>query len=413
MGSWDLSGDVFAAILSSSNPIPGSPAYSEKLREQHIQKKLINHINRQSNFWTARDLEKEVLQTRGQAVFIDSELNGAICAADLNLHSEAFKKLYANFQDKLETVLGDSRRESEVRNKISLLNAELMLFISGEASMALFLSMPSGWGNGSFEKLFGPENRNTIAKEITWLLTEMHNDLQSHITRFVSDTGGLAVRALSGKTLKPEIPIKPINSLNLIFAGAPSETISHVLPERYRKYVYPSGPSEVQSQTPNRDEFVFFGYAFGLIAAANPYDRLKDISLVPRLIHVLFNNLTEVSNEVRALRSTTFQPMKIKTTSSYFRRLQSDIRMILSPTMMFRHEMLLLRDAIIKEWFVDRSIDEAETLLRGLVNDERRRHEQRQRRRDWILNIVLAVLTVVSMVSVASDMAERGWWPFN
>jgi hypothetical protein len=412
MDQWSLEGDAYIGILSSSNPIAGSPCYPEKLRDPKVCQKLIDFINSKSKLWMARDLEKETAQTRGQAVFINSELNGAVLAADLDKNSGAFKSLEARLENDLKSALSEYGSSIEALTSFKVESAHIMLFLSGEASLAFNVSIARGWSDGSFQRLFGPEMRNTTTFEITRVLTELHADFQGLATRFVSDVDGLSARDLYGNVVKPKSSIEPVNSLNLIYAGAPGARVSPVLPDVYRDLVYPNGAADVVSQSPFRDEFVFFGYAFGLIATAKPQERLDELSLVPRLLHVAFNNLTAVSNAVRDLRSGR-ERMSVDTIASYYGRLQGEIRSVLSPTMMFRHEMLLLRDAIIDTWFVRRSIEEAETLLKGLVEDERRRHEERERWRGWALNIVLAFLALISMISVAADAKELGWWPFN
>ncbi|GJL92139.1 hypothetical protein [Hyphococcus sp.] len=412
MDHWTLAGDAYVAVLSSANPIAGSARYPEKLLEAKNRQRLIDYFNKQSTLWTARNLDTEISQTRGQAVLIDSELNGAFLAADLNMDAATYKRLEARLNSSLKSTFAQHEASNEVLSAFKVESASIMLFLSGETSLAFNVSVANGWSDGALMRLLGPETRTDTTVHIMDILTELHASFQAMAIQFVSDATGFLPRDLSGKTVKPKAQIDPINSLNMIYAGIPTSSVTPVLPDAYRDLVYPNGVADVVSQTPFRDQFVFVGYAFGVVASDNPQERLKEVCLVPRLLHVAFNNLTAVADEVKVLR-TSQQPMKVDTIASYYARLQSEISAVLSPTMTFRHEMLLLRDAIISEWFVGRSINEAETVLKGLLEDARRRHEERERRRGWVLNIILAVLALVSTIGVFADLKELAWWPFN
>jgi len=414
MQDWKLTGDADVMILSASNAIAGSPSYPGELRNQTLQKKLIEFISSESDMWTARTLVPELGMTRGQAVFIDSMLNGAIIAADLAVDGNAIGKIRKQLIVLLQAISGTLEVPADAFKDLSISGANAILFENGELSIAFHVRIKNGWENGGLRQILGPRNRNAVTYEITKILTRLHEDFTKLLNNFLHKNAGKLskVQDIAGSEIGfPEFDSR-VDSLNVIYAGEHSGELSAALPDEYRHFVYPRGVADVVSQSPRRDEFVFLGYAFGIIAAPNPTARARELSLVPRLLHVAFNNLTSTSTEVRALLHSK-RPKRLEMIRTYYRRLQAEIQAVQSPTMMFRHEMLILRDEIMKEWFVDRSIDEAQTLLHALYEDEGTRAEKRQQRRDRVLNFVLALLAVVSTVGVISDLRDLGWWPFN
>lgn len=402
---WSPAGDGRFCILSHFNPLSGTQRYS---RDQisGVDGKFRAAFDLNSALWVSRDLDDERAAMSGQAVFIESDLAGAFLALDLNHQQEAARDACARLVTAMQTALADCP-ETGLLDALVCTSADALIFESGQISVAVHFLLPDGWSGHTLPTLFGGDCRNKVTKAFCEAVPELYNDIIDNLRRELTvERKKLRVRDNLGNDLNwnGEKAVL-IQSLNIIFAGAlPPDPppASAPLDERLRGLIYAPGPGPVTSQSPRLDEFVFLGYAFNIIVADAPDRRMREMALIIRLMHALFNQLGGVSREVQSylLEDRIARLAQIRALK---RRVRSQYDQLRSPTFTFRHEMLVFRDHIFREWFLDRELAHAEHLIDALIAHEQARETRTRNRFSAAVSVLLFAIALMSLISVAAD----------
>lgn len=402
---WSPTGDGRLCVLSHFNPLSGTQRYSRG-QISAVNAKFRTAFDRNSLLWASRSLDDERAVMSGQAVFIESDLAGAFLALDLKLGHDAAEDSCARIIAGMQAGLKDCPEEGSL-DALVCTGADALIFESGQISVAVHFLLPDGWDSQLITSLFGGACRNRVARAFCEAVPALYDDIIVNLRRELAvESKRLRVRDNLGSDVSwnGNKPVA-ISSLNIIFAGtAPPHTplASSPLDDRLRGLVYASGPGPVINQSPRPDEFVFLGYAFNMIVSAAPGNRTREVALIIRLMHALFNQLGDVSREIQSyLREDRIARLaQIRTLK---RRVRSQYDQLRSPTFTFRHEMLVFRDHIFREWFLDRELAHAEHLIDALIAHEQARETRTRNRFNAAMSALLFIIALMSLISVAAD----------
>lgn len=299
--------------------------------------------------------------------------------------------------DLLTTFVGDEAWCEEVTTELSrapdqpagvtLDQVEVsgMLFPDGYGSVAVTLQVAGGWDPGHRSTLMaalGPAGREAFASELRSML--------------LSPIEQMLRRCGAGESAEAVLPY-----FNLTYAGHTNhpDPGRAVLDDGLRPLVFPASPHPLGSGSPWRDEFFYPGYAFNMLAAADPVASLEKLTLLLLVLDVLYIRLARNADAAqRALKAGVIGP-DLERLTQLEQRLRSEYQSLIAPTFSFDHHALMLRDSILRAWQADRLQTLTGSLLSMLRETIERTMADEQARRTHRINVVVTVLTVLSAVA--------------
>ncbi|MCP3933593.1 MAG: hypothetical protein GY705_31380 [Bacteroidetes bacterium] len=171
----------------------------------------------------------------------------------------------------------------------------------------------------------------------------------------------------------------------------------------FRRILYPENNSPMMSMSPHPQEFIFLGYGFSLLLSPNsPEKRTHQILPLLEYTSSLYRELATNSNFAQnKIVDNGFK------TDVELHKMKNEISIkyheLVSPTFTYTHEMLVLRDGLLKTWRVDQLLTRANFLVTQLdlqITEWRERQEKQWARR---INLFLFVITVSTIISVIYD----------
>ncbi|RPF21567.1 hypothetical protein EDD34_2198 [Myceligenerans xiligouense] len=258
----------------------------------------------------------------------------------------------------------------------------LLFFDDGYGAVAVTYRIAGGWGRyGPDLKHFGRDSREDTCEQLRRLLLQA----LAPVYRELSEESSPG----------PQVPY-----FNMTYGG---ETDAHEpgrghLAPGYRDLVYPNSPEPLRSMSPWRDQFFYAGYAYSLIFGNDTEGQVRKFSRLLMLLGITYSRLARTSASAKAalIQRRDHDVLWLQDLARWIRSSYQDL---VTPTFSFDFHALCLRDAILRAWSLDvlhRSAEDLLLLVRATVEDRIARSQARRSR--WI-NVALAVLTALSLIS--------------
>jgi hypothetical protein len=289
----------------------------------------------------------------------------------------AFLEGSETWRDELRERLGQAVREKAVFDRVDIIGT---LFPDGYGSVAATLRLPGGWERDRRDATLAAVGRP--AREA--LAAELRAAILPPLERTLRRCGISSAIALP--------------YFNMMYAGDTehAEPGRAALSDDLRSLVYPDSPTPLVSCSPWRDEFLFAGYAFNLLAGSEPRVRAEKMTLLLLILDVSYARLARTA----AAADETFHRREVDADLNWLgeleRRLRVDYQALVTPTFSFDHHTLRLRDAVLRSW----DAGKLQTRTENLLATVRRTVEQRAAaERDRRIRRVNQVVTVVALLS--------------
>jgi len=346
--------------------------------------------------------EKEA--THGRAVFIESNLADAICGFRPTEGSAFRRKTIQAIQGRLRVGLRRAGIPRELCAYLQVEEIDLIVFKNGQISLVAEIKIASGWSNEILYSAFNHDCINTVTKPFCNYIGRLYDNFKYFIDKKTKTKGRF--RFLSQK---PDRTTKVnVQSLHILFAGTPdTRNMSH-LSEEYRNLLYPSTLDEVKNQTTRKDRFVFLGYAFSYVFSNTPRKDAREYGILIRIAHCLFGGLGSICADVEETLEGNAK-LRISEIARLSNRIKIEYHNLLSPVFAYRHEFLLIRDKLFKEWLIERTQSYADYLVSALHARELEQRERIEKRGDRLLNWTLLALAFLSLIGVVVDLHSIGW----
>jgi hypothetical protein len=272
-----------------------------------------------------------------------------------------------------------------------------MLLPDGYGSVAIVVSVPDGWTAENREALlagFGPDGRKARWRELHELLL-------------------LPLEKLSGRCCPTAKYETVIPYLNATYAGSTTHPWPGraTLPDEYRYLIFPRTPAPIRSESPWASEFYCPGTGFSILASADPRPTLSKLEILLLHLDVLYARMDNSAAAAdRVVRSVEHRKKTDGLIAAEF-RLRSDYHALVQPTFSYDAHVTQLRDALLSAWETDKNSARADALLDMARQAVERQIALEQGRRVARLNLVLAILTIISLIS-SIDAAVDLWHRF-
>lgn len=272
-----------------------------------------------------------------------------------------------------------------------------LLFPDGYGSVAVRIGVPCGWAAGNREVLlrgFGPEGRDLVAGRVRDALLPALSEL----------SGNCCPGAACG-TLLPYFNLTYVAGTTHPWPGRAT------LPDEFRTLLYPRSPDPITSNSPWADEFFYAGYAFSLLASAAPEDTLHRIEHLLLNLDTLHSRLDRSASAADQMIRGGGRGKNIDWLVALERRLRADYQALIRPTFSYDHHVLRLRDSLLYAWDADKISDRTDTLLQMAREAVERRLAEQQARRVAQVNLVVTILTIISLIASVDAGADL-WLKF-
>ncbi|NWF30661.1 hypothetical protein HW130_31165 [Streptomyces sp. PKU-EA00015] len=260
-----------------------------------------------------------------------------------------------------------------------------MVFPDGYGSIAVTLHLPGGWEPRHRESTLaglGREGREPLAAELRSML--------------LPPAQRLLRRCGAGETVA-------IPYFNLTYAGSTDhpEPGRSRLADGMRTLIYPDSPMPLASHSPWRDEFLFAGYAYNLLATPDPKAAAEKFTLLLLILDVSYIRLARTATAADDVLRNPRHSADTRWLSQLEHRLRSEYQALVTPTFSYDHHALRTRDAVLRAWEAGNLQSRAADLLSTVRQTVDLRLAEDQARRIRRVNLVVAVLTVLSGVATA------------
>ena len=185
-----------------------------------------------------------------------------------------------------------------------------LLFPDGYGSVAVRIGVPGGWAAGNREFLlkgFGPDGRDLVAGRVRDALLPALSELSDN-----------CCPAATCETLLPYFNQTYVAATSHPRPGRAS------LPDEFRTLIYPRSPDPVTSDSPWADEFFFAGYAFSLLASAEPEDTLHRVEHLLLNLDALYSRLDRSASAADQMIRGEARGMNVDWLVALERRLRAD-----------------------------------------------------------------------------------------
>ncbi|GIH01984.1 hypothetical protein Rhe02_00510 [Rhizocola hellebori] len=259
-----------------------------------------------------------------------------------------------------------------------------ILFPDGFGSVALRMEVADGWGSAQRERLirgFGPQGRDSVAEQLR----------------------GVLLPALSEVVIRcrPHAPsgtLLPYFNLTYVAQTSHPRPGRGALPDDLRQLIYPRSPAPITSDSTWLEEFFYAGYAFLLLASAEPGQTLDQLEHLLLHLDVQYARMDQSAAAAdRLIRSSTLD-LDVEELVRLERRLRADYQALVRPTFSYNFHVLKLRDAILHAWETDKTRERADTLMDMARQAVQRNLDQEQARRVARVNIVVTILAILSFI---------------
>jgi hypothetical protein len=270
-----------------------------------------------------------------------------------------------------------------------------LLFPDGYGSLAILVDIPDGWDPPRRDRLlagFGAAHRDPMAGRL-------HDIVVPALTEVIDrcSPGGPGGDA-----------VLPYFNLTYVGRTTHPQPGRATLPDDLGHLVYPRSAAPVTSDSTWVGEFFFAGYAFSLLASAQPQATVQQLEHLLLYLDVLYARMDRSAGAADQLIRGTSLDQDIDWLVALERRLRADYQALVRPTFTYDYHVLKLRDSLLHAWDTDKVRERTETLLDMARRTLERKLAQDQSRRVGRVNVALTIIAVLSLVS-SVDAAVNLW----
>jgi hypothetical protein len=269
-----------------------------------------------------------------------------------------------------------------------------MFFPDGFGSVAVRITVPAGWTINCRQRLldgFGPRGRDLVADELRTALLPPLAELSNRCSADV-----------------PVDTLLPYFNLTYVAATSHPWPGRATLPDDLRLLVYPQSPAPITSDSSWADEFFFAGYAFSLLASAAPQQTLDQLEVLLLHLDVLYSRLERGATAADQLIREHSRDKEIDWLIWVESRLRADYQALVRPTFSYDYHVLKLRDSLLSAWETDKIRERTDTLLQMARQAVERQLARQQAHRVSQVNLIVTILTLLSVVG-SIDAALNLW----
>jgi len=272
-----------------------------------------------------------------------------------------------------------------------------ILFPDGYGSVAVRIAVPDGWTAGKRERLlegFGPAGRDPTAAMIRDALLPALSELSNN-----------CCPSAKCKTLLPYF-----NQTYVAETSHPRPGRA-TLPDAYRGLIYPRSSAPITSDSPWVSEFFFAGYAFSLLASAAPQRTLDQLEHLLLNLDVLNSRMANSASAADQMIRSDARKKDVDWLVALEQRLRADYEALTQPTFSYDHHVLMLRDSMLHAWEIDKVRERTDTLLHMARQAVENQLATEAAARINRVNLIVAILTIVSFIS-SVDASVDLWTRF-
>jgi hypothetical protein len=156
------------------------------------------------------------------------------------------------------------------------------------------------------------------------------------------------------------------------------------------------------------DEFFYAGYAFLLLASADPRHTLDQLEQLLLHLDVLYARMDRSAGAADGLIRGFSSNKDVDWLIALERRLRADYQALVRPTFSYDYHVLKLRDSLLYAWETDKTRERADILLQMARQAVERKLAEEQARRVARVNLVVTILTIFSCI-VSADAGIDLW----
>ncbi|WP_324275264.1 hypothetical protein [Blastococcus brunescens] len=289
----------------------------------------------------------------------------------------------------VQAALGGALPSTVDPGGFRVLSCEAIVLAAGQASLRVILEVERGWDTGDVLAAFGATVRDSTCDAIRRALLPLIRELHEACLDCAPDDS-------------LDVPYFHLMYGGTAHAGVADTGRDDVL----RALVYPPDAGVLPNHSPKSGEFAFLGYGFSLVVSSGAgAGRLWEISVLVSLCSTMFRRFERVCDAVDA----NLRDAAVTCDRQALLRLQEAVQVeyedLRSPSFVYRHEFLVMREELLQAWQVDRLSGRSRTLL-GLLDSRVGRLDREQSatvaRR---LEILLFAVASMSILSVAGRPA--------
>ncbi|MDP5184764.1 hypothetical protein QOZ88_19185 [Blastococcus sp. BMG 814] len=337
--------------------------------------------------WDVAPTRQMVAALRGSLTYVDAEQDQIVELL------RAGPGPLADLQTALEGALPSTVDPGGFR----VLTCEAIVLAAGQASLRVILMVDRGWDTGEVLAAFGATVRDATCDAIRGALLPLIRELHEACLDCAPDDS-------------LDVPY-----FHLMYGGtAPSSVAEAGRADVLRTLVYPPDAGVLPNHSPRSGEFVFLGYGFSLVVCSNAgTGRLWDISVLVSLCSTMFRRFERVCDAVDA----NLRDEAVTCDRQALLRLQEAVQVeyedLRSPSFVYRHEFLVMREELLQAWQVDRLSGRSRTLL-GLLGSRVGRLDREQSatvaRKLEILLFAVAAMSIISVAGEARSLVLDEAW---
>ena len=368
-----------------------------------LKKRCINAFLEHRNDWSVVEPSEIAKRFFADPLLFES-VSLPNCFAVLELREQA-----------LERFKGDMALVDLVTERV-----DVFCFDSGTFIVAASLRQPGGW-SGSFDcniahpvrrKEIGERTQTAFVIAIEAIASTILDSIDTDLL-IVSTTNNLpntrASRkehlgrsALDQSNLRWKIPY-----MNFIVGGEMhgGEHRNHLSGE-LRHIVQPDSPAELDSQSPDHDEFVWLGSVYGVIFVKQGFNfkqKLQSIVILCATYSGVFDQLVQVSLKTSSHSTRTQITNDLDALLKLEERIERQLQQLVSPTATYVRKFRILGGHIYEQWEFDKMFQQVKFELGRLKLSEERRLRKSAARATKVTNAILLLMPLLALVSILND----------
>ena len=278
-----------------------------------------------------------------------------------------------------------------------------MLLPDGYGAVAIWVTVPDGWSPENREALlavFGPGNDDSDGRESGREL--LADELRARLLPAISQ---MCHNCCPQDKCPTVIPY-----LNATYAGSTDHPAPGraTLRDEYRDLIFPRTAAPIRSESPWMSEFYCPGSGFSILASENPAKTLGKLEILLLNLDVLYARMDNSAAAADRVVRSAERRKNIDGLIAAEYRLRSDYHALVQPSFTYDAHVTQLRDALLSSWDTDKNSQRADALLNMARQAVERQIALDQGRRVARLNFVLALLTIISLIS-SIDAAFDLW----
>lgn len=266
----------------------------------------------------------------------------------------------------------------------------LLVFPDGYGAVSVQMSISDGWKcSPKHMPLFSPEVRSRTAETIREVLSSgLHQ----------------TYRQIFPEHSSPGIDMPYFNITYLGETRHRQPGLGY-LKDDLRTLIYPEHAGPLTSSSPHNTEYFYAGYAYLMLFGARVTETLREYELLLQAIGVSYYRLSKLLEAARtALRANEVHDAEFL--AEIASRLRADYNSLVSPIFSYDHHYLLMRNEIFRAWDINTLNLTCQSLLSTVRERAEVQANERQRRRDRVIQGGLGLISALSVIEAVDAILE-------